>query len=145
MSSSDNNKGRIRRLLLPGGRTIEVVWCIDHPELAETEPITQSSRFNRQDLHVCPKCKCDLVYPPPKTYHGVSETHWSVLLYCPNCDWKKRGVYDQQTVERFDEALDRGTKALADDLERLRVANMKDEIDLFVRASEADQIWPMDF
>jgi hypothetical protein len=54
-------------------------------------------------------------------------------------------VYPQETVERFDEELDRGTEALVRDLKQLMHANMEDEIDRFVRALDAGHIVPDDF
>ena len=50
---------------------------------------------------------------------------WEVSLRCPNCEWETTDVYDQDTVERFDEELDRGTDSLVDDLKRLVAANMR--------------------
>ncbi len=72
-------------------------------------------------------------------------THWEVLLRCPNCEWNDVGVYDQTTVDRFDDELDRGTEALMRDLKRLTQANMEDEIERFVLALAADAILPEDF
>jgi hypothetical protein len=43
-------------------------------------------------------------------------------------------VYDQDTVERFDEELDRGTDNLVDDLKRLTAANMEEEVERFAAA-----------
>ena len=57
----------------------------------------------------------------------------------------REGVFDQDTVERFDEELDRGTEALVRDLKRLMRANMEDEIERFVGALAADAILPEDF
>ena len=55
------------------------------------------------------------------------------------------GVFDQDTVERFDEELDRGTDKLVDDLKRLIRANMEEEIERFSRALRGDHILPEDF
>ena len=59
---------------------------------------------------------------------------WEVTLRCPNCEWLHTGVFDQDTVERFDEELDRGTDNLVDDLKRLIRANMEEEIERFAQA-----------
>ena len=56
---------------------------------------------------------------------------WEVTLRCPNCEWDHTDVFDQDTVERFDEELDRGTDTLVDDLKRLIPANMEEEIERF--------------
>ena len=55
------------------------------------------------------------------------------------------GVFDQDTVERFDEELDRGTDNLVDDLKRLIRANMEEEIERFSEALVEDHILPEDF
>ena len=96
-----------------------------------------------QDLHVCGGCASDLVYPTE--WDEAGSTHWEVSLRCPNCEWNDLGVFDQSTVDRFDDELDRGTEALMRDLKRLTQANMEDEIDRFVSALGADAILPEDF
>jgi hypothetical protein len=74
-----------------------------------------------------------------------SATHWEVLLRCPNCEWSELGVYDQATVDRFDETLDNGTELLVRDLRRLVQANMEEEAERFAAALDADAILPEDF
>jgi hypothetical protein len=78
-------------------------------------------------------------------WEEAGATHWEVTLRCPNCEWIGAGVFEQETVERFDEELDRGTEALVRDLKRLMTANMEDEIDRFCRALEDDNVLPEDF
>ncbi|MCW2954297.1 MAG: hypothetical protein JWQ48_3467 [Conexibacter sp.] len=121
----------IRRVTLPSGKTIEVLY------------FDGTVREHTRALHVCPACESGLVNPVAWDEAGPS--HWDVTLHCPNCDWLGGGVFSEQLVERFDEELDRGTEALLRDLQRLMRANMEDEIDRFVTALGADQIWPMDF
>ena len=139
MSQQPDNTHYVRRVVLPSGRAIEVVYFDNqsHPEIAPSTPV------ERPDLQICPDCDASLVYPVE--WEEASATQWEVHLRCPNCDWEHTGIYDQQTVDRFDEELDRGTEALVRDLRRLTRANMEDEIDLFVRALELDAIQPMDF
>ena len=55
------------------------------------------------------------------------------------------GVYAQEVVDRFDEALDGGTEQLLDDLNLLARANMEEQVDRFVAALWADHILPEDF
>jgi hypothetical protein len=141
MSREANNSHYVRRVVLPSGKTIEVVYfdehaaveAIEHPRLTETGV----------DLHVCANCSCDLVYPVEWDEAGA--THWEVTLRCPNCEWAGTGVFEQTVVERFDEELDRGTEALVRDLKRMMHANMEDEIERFVVALESDHILPDDF
>jgi hypothetical protein len=128
----------VRRVVLPGGKTVEVLSFDEHPV-----PAGQTTPVEVEGLHVCPSCASKLV--APIAWDEAGPAHWHVTLHCPNCDWLGRGVFDEELVERFDEELDRGTEALVRDLQRLMRANMEDEIDRFLTALEADQIWPMDF
>ena len=68
-----------------------------------------------------------------------------MLLHCPNCGVFREGTFTQQTVDGFDEELDRGADALARDYKRLIHANMAEEIERFVGALTADAILPEDF
>jgi hypothetical protein len=138
MSQHANNGQYVRRVVLPSGRAIEVVYF----ETLADEAAAPASGPVRE-LHDCPCCDRDLVYPVE--WEEVSPTHWEVLLRCPNCEWNDLGVFDQSTVDRFDDELDRGTEALMRDLKRLTQANMQDDIDRFVLALGADAILPEDF
>jgi hypothetical protein len=128
----------VRRVVLPSGKTIEVLYVQERPV-----PPDHAHPVEVEGLHVCPSCASKLV--APVAWDEAGPAHWDVTLHCPNCDWLGRGVFDEELVERFDEELDRGTEALVRDLQRLMRANMEDEIDRFARALAADQIWPMDF
>ena len=139
MSEQPQNHGQyIRRVVLPSGRAIEVVYF---ETTARQAPAPLDAPLD--DLHVCPECDRDLVYPVE--WEEASETHWEVLLRCPNCEWTELGTYDQPTVDRFDEQLDSGTEILLHDLKRLERSNMEDEIELFTRALDAGAILPEDF
>jgi hypothetical protein len=135
MSHPNHNGQYVRRVVLPSGRAIEVVYY----ETLGSVPVTQPL----EDLHVCPECERELVYPVE--WEESSATHWEVLLRCPNCEWNDVGLFDQPTVDRFDEQLDIGTEALLRDLKRLTRANMEEEIDRFSAALSADLILPEDF
>jgi hypothetical protein len=124
----------VKRVALPSGKTIEVVYFDrtgDHDV-----PL-------RDELHVCPDCDSRLVYPVE--WSEVDRANWEVALRCPNCEWGHTGVFDQETVERFDEELDRGTDSLVDDLKRLIQANMEEDIERFSDALAGDHILPEDF
>jgi hypothetical protein len=141
MSREADNPHYVRRVVLPSGKTIEVVYfdessaldAIERPGMADVGT----------DLHVCGTCNSDLVYPMEWDEAGAA--HWEVTLRCPNCEWTGTGVFEQGVVERFDEELDRGTEALVRDLKRMMHANMEDEIERFVLALEGDHILPDDF
>jgi hypothetical protein len=139
MSHQDNSH-YVRRVVLPSGRAIEVVYFENQPAHA---PQSAGGVGERLELHICPECDKKLVYPVE--WEESSPTHWEVQLRCPNCEWTTVGSYDQETVDRFDEQLDYGTEALVRDLKRLTRANMEDEIERFTSALASDAIWPMDF
>lgn len=141
MSREADNSHYVRRVVLPSGKTIEVVYFDENAALdaIERPGLTEIGT----DLHVCGTCSSDLVYPVEWDEAGA--THWEVTLRCPNCEWNGTGVFEQTTVERFDEELDRGTEALVRDLKRMMHANMEDEIERFVLALDGDHIVPDDF
>jgi hypothetical protein len=137
----------VRRVVLPSGKTIEVVYFEDHEQAAGSVPVASSPAPTHDesvsDLHLCGSCSSTLVYPTEWEEAGV--THWEVTLRCPNCEWAGTGIFEQELVERFDEELDRGTEALVRDLKRLAHANMEDEIERFTTALAEDHIVPEDF
>ena len=138
MSSHPDPNHYVRRVVLPSGKTIEVVYFEDHAAALSSAP-----QHERRDLHMCTACDTDLVYPVEWEEAGPS--HWEVSLRCPNCEWAGTGIYEQDQVERFDDELDRGTEALVRDLRRLAQANMEGDVERFVKALEADLIVPDDF
>jgi hypothetical protein len=142
MSQQPENSHYVRRVVLPSGRAIEVVYFDNQPPVDET-PAARSVEPAVEDLHLCPACEAGLVYPVE--WEEASSSDWEVYLRCPNCEWSHTGTWSQATVDRFDEELDRGTEALVRDLKRLTRANMEDEVDRFVRALQADAILPEDF
>jgi hypothetical protein len=141
MSREADNRHYVRRVVLPSGKTIEVVYFDENPALDAIEH--PGLEGVGTDLHVCTACSSNLVYPVEWDEAGA--THWEVTLRCPNCEWSGTGVFEQDVVERFDEELDRGTEALVRDLKRMMHANMEDEIERFVHALDADHIQPDDF
>jgi hypothetical protein len=147
MEGHDEQTHYVKRVLLPSGKTIEVVYFRESAPLDEApdalhtadDPVAEP----HQDLHLCLECSSDLVYPVQWEESGSE--NWSVLLHCPNCDVYREGIFTQDTVEVFDEELDRGADALARDYKRLMRANMAEEIERFVGALGAGAILPEDF
>jgi hypothetical protein len=142
MDSHGDNTHFTKRVTLPSGKTIEVVYFADDSGReggAAAHPAAEA----QQDLHVCVECDSDLVYPVQ--WEEAGPENWSVLLHCPNCDVFREGVFTQENVELFDEELDRGADTLARDYKRLMRANMADEIERFVGALAAGAILPEDF
>ena len=146
MERNGDNTHFTKRVTLPSGKTIEVVYFADEASFLEGPDVQQPPQpaaEPHQDLHLCVECESDLVYPVQ--WEEAGPENWSVLLHCPNCDVFREGVFTQENVELFDEELDRGADALARDYKRLMRANMADEIDRFVGALDAGAILPEDF
>jgi hypothetical protein len=120
----------VRRIVLPSGRSIEVVRFND------------ASQVDR-GLHVCPDCGSGLVQPID--WSEAPDDCWNLLLNCPNCDWYTEGLYNADQVRDLEDRLDEGLADMLRDLQRLTQANMADQIDRFVNALNADQILPEDF
>ena len=139
MSQPPQHSHNVRRVVLPSGKTIEVVY-IEEQHLAS---FAAAGGEQATDLHVCEECKSELVYPTE--WEEAGPTHWDVSLRCPNCEWNGAGTFEQNVVERFDEELDRGTEALVRDLKRLMQANMEEDIERFVSALSQGHIVPEDF
>jgi hypothetical protein len=148
MESNGEKTHYVKRVVLPSGKTIEVVYFKENdPPPAPVEDVREAPEHPPaeadQQLQLCVDCCSDLVYPVQWEESGPE--NWSVLLHCPNCDVYREGVFTQDTVESFDEELDRGADALARDYKRLMQANMAEEIERFVGALHADAILPEDF
>jgi hypothetical protein len=128
--NENSNQHSIRRIVLPSGRSIEVI------RFAQTEKPVDG-------LHVCIECGSELVQPV--AWGQVTADNWELELHCPNCGHSRDGVFDQDDVAALEEQLDEGVEAILRDLQRLTHANMSDEIDRFAAALEADMILPEDF
>jgi hypothetical protein len=153
MAAREEQGPFVRRVVLPSGKTIEVVYFenapvpagggseagFEVPEFVQPAPAEKRSL----ELHICPKCDSDFVYPVE--WEEARREQWSVTRRCPCCEWYGEGVHTQSEVDLFDEHLDDGTEALLRDLKRLAHANMAEEIDLFAAALEAGAILPEDF
>lgn len=141
---------------MKGGRTIEVLLFAPASSVRE-EVVSGSSSAppggspsaatalpaEPGRLHVCPHCDSTLVYPTGWEERGAD--HWSIDLRCPSCEWRHNGVFSQGLANSFDEELERGTRALARDLDRLSKANMVEAVERFTEALKADAVQPMDF
>jgi hypothetical protein len=143
MEDQGENTHFVKRVVLPSGKTIEVVYFRNGEDVPAPDTQQHPPAEPHQDLHVCRDCDSRLVYPVEWEEAGPED--WSVVLQCPNCQVCREGVFTQETVELFDEELDRGADALARDYKRLTRANMSDEIDRFAAALEAGAILPEDF
>ena len=118
-----DHKQYVRKVTLPSGKTIEVISFDDQAPATE------------HDLHVCPECASDLVYPV--AWDEAAQSRWEVSLRCPNCEWSVTGIFEEEAIQRFDDTLDRGTEALVSDLRQLTRANMEDDVERFIAAPSA--------
>jgi hypothetical protein len=152
MESHGEQTHFVKRVVLPSGKTIEVVYFKEadlpqpaaEPQMDEVPAVPADPPAEaHQDLHICVDCRSELVYPVQWEESGP--VNWNVMLHCPNCDVYREGIFTQETVESFDEELDRGADALARDYKRLMRANMAEEIDRFVGALASGAILPEDF
>ena len=141
MEGHEDQTQFVKRVVLPSGKTIEVV-LFGQAEVADSAPQRAPAEPDHE-LHLCLECESELVYPVEWEESGPED--WSVLLHCPNCDLYREGVFNQETVEAFDEELDRAADLLAGDYRRLLRANMAEEIERFVGALGAGAILPEDF
>ena len=133
--SPDNDPNILPKAQEPRGERAEVAYG------EKRGPVEEGSAPDH--LHVCFHCAGELVYPLDWSEEGPR--HWRIVLRCPECESRREGVFDQSSVERLDDELDRGSSALLGDLRRMTHANMSEEVDFFVRALDADLITPSDF
>jgi hypothetical protein len=133
----------VKRVTLPSGKTIDVVYFESARVEAEQPGLEPRTTRSSRDLHICPECEAELVYPIH--WEEAGPESWRVELRCPNCEWNSVGVFSQDLVDEFDERLDEGTEQLVSDLKQLMHANMSEEIDRFVTALDAEALLPEDF
>ncbi|MGD9573665.1 MAG: hypothetical protein AB7V62_17440 [Thermoleophilia bacterium] len=151
---------RTKKIALPGGKVIEIVY-FSEPATAGTEPVgaTIDVRDDESpddaldvlftpdedalDLHVCPSCESELVYPV--SWEERAGDTWKIERRCPNCEWRHTGEYGQDDVELFDDALNDGTEDLLVSLRNFARANMEADIERLIDAIQRDRIEPMDF
>lgn len=142
MSAQPDHRHHIRQVVLPSGRTIEVVY-FDEQATDQGHPARPLQHETASELHRCERCTSDLVYPVE--WEEAGTTQWQVARRCPNCEWTGTGIYEQSVVERFDAELDRGTEDLVRDLQSLSRANMEEDVERFIRALDEDHLLPSDF
>jgi hypothetical protein len=147
MPTADPGDHQLKRIVLPSGKTIEVVY-FDHASIEASRPESaavpaEKAADEERELHVCVNCSCTLVYPVQ--WEEAGPKSWNVTLRCPECEWVEAGVFTQAQCDRFDDELECGTDALSRDYKRLVTANMSEEIDRFSAALKVDAILPVDF
>ena len=147
---------RTKKIALPGGKVIEIVYFSEpngdavaapgvEVEIDETDPgLDEFSRDDLAlDLHVCPSCESDLVYPV--SWEERAGDSWRIERRCPNCEWRHTGEFSQDEVELFDDALNDGTEDLLVNLRNFARANMEADVERLIEAIRLGRIEPMDF
>jgi hypothetical protein len=100
--------------------------------------------FRRRDgLRRCPDCTSRLACPISWEPEGA--THWSIDLRCGDCGHRWGCVIPNERAARFDVELDLDQAALRDELRRLDLERMADEVDVFSTALARDLVGPDDF
>src|ERR1700751_814320 len=102
--NSHSNPQSVRRIVLPSGRTIEVVRFHDE--------VTPSV-----GLHICPKCDLELVQPI-EWAESAKGSAWELTLECPNCWWADSGRFGPYEGGALEEKLDEGVEDILRDLQR---------------------------
>ncbi len=137
-----------KRIALPGGKFIEIVVFgdehVDHPHApAEQNDSVVATATEQSELHICPECESDLVYPVGwEERRGDS---WEITLRCPNCEWWHTGEYHDEVVESFDDILNDGTEELLSSLRSFARENMEADVERLAEAIHCGLIEPMDF
>ena len=148
MPTSGPGDHQLKRIVLPSGKTIEVVY-FDNASFEDAQAPagaahpTEAPADAGRELHFCIKCSSSLVYP--MQWEEAGPKSWHVTLRCPECEWTEADVFTQDQCDRFDDELEAGTDALTRDYKRMVTANMSEEIDRFAAALNADAILPVDF
>jgi hypothetical protein len=130
MSQKPHTNHAVRRIVLPSGRTIEVIRFND-------------ADADRRELNVCTGCQSDLVQP--MAWSETPDGRWDLMLECPNCGRSESGTFTRLQVEKLEDHLDEGLTEMIADLQRLTQANMAADVDRFVLALDAGLILPEDF
>ena len=93
---------RTKKIALPGGRVIEIVYFSDGEDGDAAEALIQDvpgpiddldldlDRDGELNLHICPDCESDLVYPTSWEEHAGDG--WRIERRCPNCQRGAPGI-----------------------------------------------------
>lgn len=137
----------VRQVLLPSGRTIEIVY-LDGQASAITAPQTSGQSETSlaevaRDLMACGSCGCDFVQPVDWDEAGTR--HWRVTLRCPNCEQAGTVVVEDEVVDHYDLELERGSAELARTLHLLVEENIEAEALKLRAALDGSHLLPEDF
>lgn len=166
---------RTKRISLPGGRVIEIVYFFEpedgaprgdartaHAETTAAAAETAATRaipvepapahapdhdhdHGLDELDLHECPSCGGALVYPVAWEERQGDRWSIERRCPNCEWRDLGEFDQDEVENFDDVLNEGTEDLLVALRNFARANMEADIHRLIDAINNDQIEPMDF
>lgn len=104
----------------------------------------QTKSETAHGLHICPRC--DSVLVQPTCWEQAEDRgHWRLWRRCPECEWRCDAVHGEAEIDAFDEELDLGTQALAEELRGIERENMQYVADTISAALDADLITADDF
>ncbi len=136
----------IKYVNLPGGKVIQVVYIPHSPsdqDLLDLQGVALDGDVDLFDLHVCPKCFSELVYPI--SWEERTDDHWFIHRRCPNCEWSHCGEFTQDEAALYNDALDDDTEDFLISLREFARTNMEDDVERLIEAIHTGLIEPMDF
>jgi hypothetical protein len=149
---------RSRKITLPGGREIEIVYLgdvrsetVDAARAGEAahelDQMLQAALtvFDRDpsDLWLCGSCHSDMVRP--LVVEPADGGMFRVERLCPDCEWHDDGTFTHEQVESYHDALEEGAEEMLTALRTMSRLNMEDDVDRIITAIRRDLIQPMDF
>jgi hypothetical protein len=152
MRHQNDTRETVRKVTLPTGRTIEIVYLDESPVPAspptpELEPLPELEQGIHAeaavDLTICGLCGCAFVQPVD--WEEAGPRHWKLELRCPNCESRGTVVVEDEVVDHYDLVLERGSAELARSLHDVVESGIEDEVARFAAALERDLILPEDF
>lgn len=113
--------------------------------MSEKRQSPERQYFQGRTPEFCANCDSELVEYVGGTWRPFGGSNWQVDISCPNCEQVEVVVLDQASIDRFVSKLAKGRDDLVRDHRNLLYANMATEINVFMRAIDADNILPEDF
>ncbi len=154
MAVSGHGDHQLKRIVLPSGKTIEVVY-FGHPAAAPPRgarsrgavpPRRVRSRPTPAERELCMSApSATRTSSTRSTGRRPTSTTGTSRCAARTASGRRTASSTRTLCDRFDEELERGTDALTRDYKRFVTANLAEEIDRFVHALEVGGILPMDF